>query len=72
MDVQNREKSNDNECFYLHMVIPSKENDEQQTVLGSQARNNGLGPNSPGSSNSGKKAFYEVGCKIFEINKIYK
>jgi hypothetical protein len=40
------------DCLYLHMILPTKEKNEEV-----QAQ---------------KKLYYELGCKIFEINKIYK
>jgi hypothetical protein len=44
------------------MLIPTNKIQENGEVKNNMTEN----------SINGKNAFYEVGCKIFEINKIYK
>lgn len=55
----------ENKTTYLHLVIPSQENDEEST---SSYKNTMI--QKKGSYN--KKVYYEVGCKVMELNKIYK
>ncbi len=49
------------DCMYLHMLIPTKSNTTEIIKLSNSSRvvNN-------------KRSYYEIGCKIFEINKIYR
>lgn len=46
--------------MYLHMIVPSKDETNNNTI------------NNDSTFSTDKKVYYEVGCKIFEINKIYK
>jgi hypothetical protein len=46
------------------MLIPTNKIKDSNQESGENKSDN--------SENNGKKSFYEVGCKIFEINKIYK
>ena len=50
--------------MYLHMLIPSihQQNLDEDYVL----------PKSVNSTNSIKRVYYEVGCRVLELNKIYK
>jgi hypothetical protein len=53
--------------MYLHMIVPSLSN------VNKEDHNNIIFNNTEQQTvNNDKKVFYEVGCKIFEINKIYK
>ena len=45
-----------NDCMYMHLLLPAEGNEIENVKH-----------NSPN-----KNVFYEVGCKIFEINKVYK
>ncbi len=47
--------------MYLHMIIPSKENENGSDSFY-------ISP----QEEPKLKSYYEIGCKIFEINKIYK
>lgn len=94
-------KTKDEDCLYLHMIVPSTENFEtgkstskeedfdftftnskdsasqgQDQTLHNFSENE-VGMEETNRSNTSddlpeKKVYYEVGCKIFEINKIYK
>lgn len=48
-----------NDPMYLHMVIPSSDELTNEEIINVNI-------------NEEKKIYYEVGCKIFEINKVYK
>jgi len=68
---ENTKKENEDDCLYLHMIVPSTANNN--IVKNSEDyNNNNTSSSSASSESSDKKVYYEVGCKIFEINKIYK
>jgi len=60
------------------MIIPEQNFRKDQVTSDSQDYRNSNSStfnnknNNERESNNNKKVFYEVGCKIFEINKIYK
>jgi hypothetical protein len=49
--------------MYLHMLIPAKDNSMIETTGDDSGKFNDVPK---------PKTYYEIGCKIFEINKIYK
>jgi hypothetical protein len=56
------------------MIVPSNEKPQEQGILNYIKSDSGISVNNYNSteSNELKKVYYEVGCKIFEINKIFK
>jgi len=53
----------DLDCLYLHMLFPIKEQNNDYNINDNLNINNGYG---------NLDSYYEVGCKIFEINKIIR
>jgi hypothetical protein len=53
---------NENDCLYMHMLFPIKNDEFIKNNINNDINNN----NDKYISDS----YYEVGCKIFEINKI--
>jgi len=53
---QNTIKSESLDCIYMHLLFPGEGEENELNFLGSKK----------------KQIFYEIGCKIYEINKIYK
>ena len=66
--------------MYLHMVIPevasgdmddSIDNSADSTESNDSTESIATDSNKA-NKNKGKKVYYEVGCKVLELNKIYK
>jgi len=55
--------------MFLHMLIPANESIDSNSHAGFNFKNTDEGVE---DKLTNKKVFYEVGCKIFEINKIIK
>ena len=49
------------ECHYLHLIFPIKKNENSEKILTNRIL-----------QNEDRREYYEIGCKIFEINKIIK
>ena len=72
----------DEDCLFLHMILPEKNSKENIPKSGKKYNDKDSGFNFNQNKNDSdrrnnntdfkKKVYYEVGCKIFEINKIYK
>lgn len=63
------------------MIVPEKKYEERDLSSGqdykisnssSFHKNDNINKKNNNESINNKQVFYEVGCKIFEINKIYK
>jgi hypothetical protein len=50
-----------NDCMYLHMMIPTKSNSTEFKKFSNNS-----------NKDNKKRSYFEIGCKIFEINKIYR
>lgn len=62
LDKENEDLEKTDDCLYMHMIIPAKKEEEPNIYRDLEANLN----------ENKKMAYYEIGCKIFEINKIFK
>jgi hypothetical protein len=77
--IKNNDNTND-DCFYLQIIIPSNDLNIPSEKLRKNSKSGEFTFNDSDYNNSyydssskkDKKIYYEVGCKIFEMNKIYK
>lgn len=61
--------------MYLHMIVPAPSHNHKNRLLVDkldQSSKTFTDEEKDDHYTNDKKVFYEVGCKIFEINKIYK
>jgi hypothetical protein len=68
-DIKDFQTSKDSDCMYLHMLIPAKENSpvKNKTKINiDEIDTQNIKPENKINT------YFEIGCKIFEINKIYK
>jgi len=54
--LKSKIEGNEDDCVYMHLLVPGEESEQIDSVK-------------PGR---GQNVFYEIGCKVYEINKIYK
>lgn len=70
-DVKDLQSSKNSDCMYLHMLIPAKENSlskNKTNIIDDLEHIDNHNTKTKTKINT----YFEIGCKIFEINKIYK